>query len=321
MQSKVFEDMTYAEWAESYKSKVHGSWNLHSLLPRGMDFFVFYSSIAGCLGGTASANYSSGCAYQDALAHYRNRIGEKATTLNLGVMLDDGVLRDNDAARNAYLSTGYLIGIKQREMFALLEWACNPSRGIPDTPMQSQLVVGVDVPSSVLERRSEVPSLMRRPLFRGMWNITDGRDLNAENTDGDSRVEGADVVQRLAAAGIRSTEDAASVIAECVMLRVGKALGVPKENLEPSRALHAYGVDSLVAVELRNWFGQKLDAEMAVFEILGETTFEDIGRIVAGKSKIVEDLLLKTKSEKDDVDQEKEIAVGGGNEDEAVTVK
>ena len=52
--------------------------------------------------------------------------------------------------------------------------------------------------------------------------------------------------------------------------------------------MHAYGVDSLVAVELRNWFSQVLEADVAVFEILGEgRSFEDLGTLVAGKSRVV----------------------------------
>ncbi|KAB8278611.1 hypothetical protein BDV30DRAFT_233574 [Aspergillus minisclerotigenes] len=286
LRNKVFGNMSYHDWADVFSCKVPGTWNLHQLLPSGMDFFITYSSIASGMGGTASVNYSAVCAYQDALVHYRNAHGEKATTLNLGVMIDDGVLRDNDTVRTALIGTGYLLGITQREMFALLEHHCDPSLPIPDTPLKSQVLVGIDVPSRIEARGGEIPIMMTRPLFRGTWNITDADAPVQENAV-------ADVVKDLA--GIRSTVEAAEIIAQSLMQRLSKALGVPLTNLDPSKAMHAYGVDSLVAVELRNWFKWKLEAEVAVFEILGNATFEDIGMLVAGKSQLVARMVGETR--------------------------
>lgn len=276
--------MTFADWRHATEPKVSGTWNLHCLLPQGMDFFLMFSSIAGGIGGTASVNYSSACSYQDALAHYRNSIGEKATTLNLGVMVDDGVLRDNEAVRNALIGTGYLLGITQKEMFALLEKHCDPSVNIPETPLASQVLVGVDIPANIRSRGMEMPIFMSRPLFRGVWNIP----ASQSNVDEESPV---DVVRDLSQ--IRSLHEAADIIAQALMHRLSGALGVPLENLDSAQPMHAYGVDSLVAVELRNWFKYTLEAEVAVFEILNQTSFENMGNLVAGKSKVVAGLLGK----------------------------
>jgi hypothetical protein len=57
--------------------------------------------------------------------------------------------------------------------------------------------------------------------------------------------------------------------------------------------MHAYGVDSLVAVELRNWFSQAVDADVPIFEILGDTSFTELGAMVAAKSRVVKGVLGK----------------------------
>ncbi|APA10781.1 hypothetical protein sscle_07g055510 [Sclerotinia sclerotiorum 1980 UF-70] len=285
LRSSVFENMTYEDWVGANKCKVSGTWNLHTLLPKGLDHFIVYSSISGAIGGTASVNYSAACAYQDALVHYRNKVGEKATTFNLGVMVDDGVLRDNTAVRTALLGTGYLVGIKQEEMFALLEHHCDPSLDVPKTPLRSQIIVGIDTPSSIKARRAEVPAMMTRPMFRGTWSI------NEQGKTGAKEDVATDVTSQLH--GVASETEAANIIANALMQRLSNALAVPMKNLDSSRPMHIYGVDSLIAVELRNWFNQKLDADIAVFEILGEVTFRDIGFLVAGKSKLVEAILKK----------------------------
>lgn len=154
--------MSYESWTEAIEPKVQGSHNMHALLPKGMDFFIMLSSIAGAIGSTTQANYAAGCSYQDALARHRTGRGEKATTLNLGIMLDDGVLTENAKMRNILMSTGYLMGITQRELYALLEHHCDPSASVSG-PLKTQVVVGVDVPASLKLRDMNPPTFMRRP--------------------------------------------------------------------------------------------------------------------------------------------------------------
>lgn len=90
---------------------------------------------------------------------------------------------------------------------------------------------------------------------------------------------------------IESRDEAAEVIANALMMRLSKALGVLLDNLDVSQSIHSYGVDSLVAEELRNWFKFELGADVAVFEMLGNSTSKDFGRLVAGKSQLVMKLL------------------------------
>jgi aryl carrier-like protein len=46
-----------------------------------------------------------------------------------------------------------------------------------------------------------------------------------------------------------------------------------------------YGLDSLVAVELRNWFAKNVQADVAIFDILGGSTIKALGATVASKSQ------------------------------------
>jgi acyl carrier protein len=51
----------------------------------------------------------------------------------------------------------------------------------------------------------------------------------------------------------------------------------PVEELALGASLDALGVDSLVAIELRNWFRQKLGIDISVIEILGSASIENLG--------------------------------------------
>ncbi|KAH8433188.1 acyl carrier protein [Aspergillus melleus] len=134
-----------------------------------------------------------------------------------------------------------------------------------------------------MSRGDEVPTLMHRPLFGGIWNIQDAG--NSESGSGREADDAADVLYQISS--IRSSEEAVEVITQCLIHRISKALAIPLKNLDAGKSINDYGVDSLVAVELRNWFEAKLQAEVAVSEILGNVTFWDLAVLVAGKSKIV----------------------------------
>lgn len=118
--------MSYKDWRASTNPKTRGSWNLHTLLPDGPDFFVLLSSIAGFIGSAGQANYAAGNTYMDVLAHYRRARGESAVALDLGVIVDHGVLATNTELQDRILAGGLLAGISTEELLSLLDCYCDP---------------------------------------------------------------------------------------------------------------------------------------------------------------------------------------------------
>lgn len=55
-----FENMSHDDWLAPLGPKIDGTWNLHEQLPRDLDFFILFSSIAGVVGSQAQANYAAG---------------------------------------------------------------------------------------------------------------------------------------------------------------------------------------------------------------------------------------------------------------------
>ena len=281
LKDSPFEHMSYERWTSALEPKVQGTRNLDTLLPRGMDFFIMFSSIAGAIGSTTQANYSAGCSFQDALAHHRVGRGEKATTLNLGMMLEEGALVENARMLAILQSTGFLVGITQRELFALLERHCDPSAGI-STPLETQIVLGFEIPANLKAKGIYPPTFMCRPYFRHCYAISSESVADRKE---DAVSDEANLTSLISK--VTSYEEAAGTISEALKKKLSKVLGVPLEDMDSSKPMHVYGVDSLVAVELRNWFSKTVQADVAIFEILGNTTFEDIGRMVSGKSRVV----------------------------------
>ncbi|TVY91693.1 Reducing polyketide synthase [Lachnellula willkommii] len=91
----IFTRTTFEDWTTGLGPKVQGSWNLHKVLPRNMDFFIFLSSLSGIIGRETQASYSAGNTCMDALAQYRVSLGEKAVAIDLGILEDEGMLAEN----------------------------------------------------------------------------------------------------------------------------------------------------------------------------------------------------------------------------------
>ena len=274
-QDGMLENMTIDNWKASIKPKVQGSWNLHTLLPHGMDFFICLSSISGIVGRGGQANYAAGNTYMDALVRYRLTQGEKATSIDLGWMMSEGVVAENEHLSTGIAGSGDLIPITPEVFHALLDYYCNPALEL-ESADSYQAVIGLEVPAAMLEKGLTEPAWMQRRTFRHLRQI----GLDASSTSLSGRT--ADYAALLREA--TSLGDAARIVTDGLVQRLSRALSIPPEDIDTSKPLHVYGVDSLLAVELRNYFAKELSADVPIFDITGGASFEVVGLTVARKS-------------------------------------
>lgn len=91
-----------------------------------------------------------------------------------------------------------------------------------------------------------------------------------------------------------SLEDAGRVVKEGLVQKLSRSLSILPEDMDTSKVLHTYGVDSLLAVELRNHFAIKLDADMAVFDIMGSSSIKSVSMVMARMSGLRQASWTKT---------------------------
>ncbi|RSM00803.1 hypothetical protein CEP52_008889 [Fusarium oligoseptatum] len=269
LQDATFQTMTFAQWDLAVRTKVQTSWNLHRLLRQDLDFFVLLSSLAGVIGQMASANYAAGCSFQDALARHRTAQGQRGLSIDIGWM------------RNPISASGKKANdmqqIDEAELLALLSLCCDPSS--PPTT-EGQLLFGLKTPADVLSQGQTPPALLDRPLFRAFAHLPG----SAAKADEGSSSHDAD---HQAAALFHQSSDSTErteIVLRALAAKLARAMSMSPEDIEPNKPLSNYGVDSLMAVELRSWIGRDFGAPVAISDIMGGVPIARIADVVVAKS-------------------------------------
>jgi acyl carrier protein len=268
-----FESMTFDTWQDAIKPKVQGTWNLHKLLPQGMDFYVMFSSVASVCGSKGQANYAAGNAFQDAVARHRVTQGEKAISLDLGPFFSMGIMTENLDLQKRWKD---LVDapVTEADLFALLDYYCNPS--LQGTPLSCHTAVGL---ARGIRADSGGAYYLRKPMFLNLAQVGADGANDAKRKAQTERVDFATVF-----ANSVSLAEASDAVKEALARKLATTLSVPPSDIEMGRPLSDYGVDSLVAVELRNWFSKEVHADIAIFDILGGATIANASAMAAAKS-------------------------------------
>lgn len=273
--------MTFANWTTTIHSKVNSSWNLHALLPRNLDFFIMLSSIAGIIGSVSQANYAAGNSYQGALAQYRVSKGEKAVALDLGWMGSVGIIAENEKYRRNKEDVQDMALIEEDEFHSLLDHYCDPLLELA-SPIGAEPMVGLVTAAQFRSKGLQPPDWMQWPNFSRLaqLGLADSAPTSLESTPGTK----VDYVAELLQAS--TTEQAGKVVVTGLIDKLAKVLSASSaEGIDARKPLHAYGVDSLLAVELRNWFAKEFQAEVAIFDLMGAESITNVGQLVAERSK------------------------------------
>ena len=276
LRDTLFSNMTYQQWLEATRPKVQGSWNLHQNLPK-VDFFISLSSFAAVYGNRGQTNYAAAGAYEDALAYYRRSQGLHATTLDLGIMRDIGVLAETGITET--LKDWELpYGIRETEFHALMELAVD---GDVNGTSRPQIATGLATGGSAVAAGIDAPYYLDCKRFSNMA-LTGMRNQSAA-----AGSDSASVPTHTLIAAAESLEEASTATTTALVKQVAKMLQMPVEEIDLERFLHSYGIDSLVAIELMNWALKEFKTTVTVFDVLAGVPISTFANNLALKSSVL----------------------------------
>lgn len=271
----IFDNYTFEQWQANLGPKVQGSWNLHCQLPENMDFFIMLSSIVGLVGHQSQAGYAAGNTFQDALALHRRTQGLPAVTIDLGAMLDVGTIMEGATAADFSSDAAWMTA---RDLHNIMTMCM--SGDIDGHLIPAQVCTGL--PSGGMLQHGN-PFYMERPMFAALKRLGTSATSTADaQTSGDVWME---FIDQLTA--VRSVDDAQCHIAEILRSHLAEAVGRAVDDIDVSQPLHRYGVDSLMAVKLRGWIGEKLKADVDIFDILQAERITELALQIAETSELV----------------------------------
>lgn len=274
--------MTLADYEAAIRPKVQGTWNLHNQLPQELDFFLMLSSTSGIIGNPSQAAYAAASTFLDAFANYRNALGLAAATLDLGVILDVGYVAENkDLAKN--LERQGFEGTSENELMALIEIAItHPHR----QPPLCQTVTGLGTWN---EARG---STFSGPMFSHFRRMALESKGGSSGRDGDAKGRVRDLLRE-----VTTIEEAAALVCEAVIGKISSLSMIPVEDISEARPISEFGMDSLVAVEMRNWLFREMDATVPILELLANNPLTALATKIARRSKLVNPAILAKSGE------------------------
>jgi hypothetical protein len=84
-----------------------------------------------------------------------------------------------------------------------------------------------------------------------------------------------------------SLSEATLVIQSAIAQKLAKLMMISAEDIDISKPVHHYGVDSLVAIDLRNWVFRELKSTVTVFDILNSVPLMQFAAKIARSSELV----------------------------------
>nr|P0CU84.1 RecName: Full=Highly reducing polyketide synthase apmlA; Short=HRPKS apmlA; AltName: Full=Phaeospelide A biosynthesis cluster protein apmlA [Arthrinium phaeospermum]BBJ21455.1 highly reducing polyketide synthase [Arthrinium phaeospermum] len=272
LRDRPFANMTVEEYHAAAACKIQGTWNLHNCAQEAqapLDFFTILSSISSVLGNPAQGNYASGCSFQDAFSSYRQELGLPASTVNLGIIEQIGYMARNEDLLEKNVSSEVAKGINERLLCKIIGYSILQQSGSPvseDPYSRARMVTGLTMPQppdSMLRLDARFAALFVRD---GSSSNTQAGGSGAASQDVSQEIKELNLLLRsksARAANLPQVVDATLAVVSGYLVRAMRL----SEAIEPERSLSAYGIDSLAAVEFRNWLRLELGAAMSVIDI------------------------------------------------------
>ncbi|KAL9121427.1 MAG: hypothetical protein Q9187_002019 [Circinaria calcarea] len=282
LQDGMYEGMSFEKYISAVYPKMLGAISLHEALNNTpLDFFVMTSSISAVLGNPGQANYCAGNSYLEALAWYRRKHGLAASAIALPMVLDVGVVAENQDIELSLNRKG-MYGIDEREMLAAFEAGMRQG-----PPKDGQAHIGEAQIALGLDPASLAAAVSSQDTANVYW-YNDARLNNIRAAVEALSTSGLDTSGSAAAGFVgsltgKSPQVVIESIGEYIIKRCSSILMLPAENFEmENKSVGSYGLDSMIGAELRTWLFKEFGLEIGFQVLLGQTlTFTALAKMVA----------------------------------------
>jgi NAD(P)-dependent dehydrogenase (short-subunit alcohol dehydrogenase family) len=230
------------------RPKMTGGWLLHRLLREApLDFFVVFSSAGSLIGQPGQGNYAAANSFLDALAHHRKTRRLPALSINWGAWAELG-FAETEGGRSLTRRLA-LLGIRSMPPARALE--------VMDRLMREDATQVVALPVNWRQYHEFYPAGTEPPLLCDLAN-EEAAGLPQTAHPGEKRgaILEADSAER------------PQLLQSYVSEQVARVLGLSPAQLDMQQPLTNLGLDSLMAVELKNRISADLGINVPMVKFL-----------------------------------------------------
>ncbi|KAI2691625.1 hypothetical protein LCP963914a_1826 [Penicillium roqueforti] len=282
LRDRSFERMTLEEWNTSVDPKVKGTWNLHNASVSAnaeLDFFVLFSSVSGVFGLPGQINYAGANTFLDAFSQYRLGLGLPACAIDIGIVEGVGYAAEQDEILQKLKAAGGLGNtVSVSELLSAVE-AAMTSISSNLRPQAGNFGVGIrpNVPLADQRNRLVWKKDIRMSVFH---NTGAAGTILTSASDAGAGLE-AFITQAKGDAALINQPGSAQMLAVEIGKKVFSFLLKPEEDLVTSCSLSDLGMDSLVAIEVKQWWKATFGFDISVLELMGMGSLDILGEHAA----------------------------------------
>ena len=224
-------NLDWSTFSEVLPAKISGALALHRATESlNLSYFITFSSIASSMGSPGQTNYALANAFLDGLMHHRRHLGLVGHSINWGAWQDEGMAARSDEAMRRRREQGGMKGLSTQEALSALSKIMHGNR------------VQVTVAKIDWEQVAHQPEFHRLSSIKGL--------LPARDTT-------VHYPRFLLLQGQKSAQRRDAVI-KIVREQCAAVLGTKKELIPVDVGFFTLGMDSLMAVDLRNRLQQEI---------------------------------------------------------------
>jgi NADP-dependent 3-hydroxy acid dehydrogenase YdfG/acyl carrier protein len=257
IEGRQLTDFSYEDFDYITSPKVKGTWNLHSLSKsKKLDWFVMFSSASALLGNMGLAHYVAGNTFLDVFSHFRHNQNLPALSINWGTMSDAGMLTNENSVSKFADEEGFEL-IKMKDAVQVFE----------DVAESGYKQIGIVRLNT--DKVNEYFSALSQTNY--LSEIVDANTESQTGSAGNSFLE-----------GLFSNNDPNStkvkLIEELLIEKVAKVINSSTSKINRTMTFKGLGIDSLMAVQLKNQINKDLATKVSVTTLWAYPTIKEYSK-------------------------------------------